>query len=307
MGLKLLIGAEIAPVDAPAVVLWATDRASYARLSQLITRGCRRCEKGQFEATLADIADHAPGLLAGVVMASEIAVMARSPDRAMIPTEGLPERQKPSVSRVAWSEHHATTARRKRTGRNSDSSFILPPSSFPRPSPLTPHLHRYREIFGDRCYAMAELHCGPRDEQLLDEWMSLARQARVPLVAAGDVYYHRRSRLPLADVLTATRLGCTVAEAGEALFPNAERYLKDPEEMAARFARARAPSSGVARSQRGQPSRSTSCAMNIRRSWPLPDRRHWNISRGSLGPVRRSVIPARCPKKSAGCSSTNSN
>ena len=60
----------------------------------------------------------------------------------------------------------------------------------------------------------------------------------MPLVAAGDVHYHRRSRLPLADVLTATRLGCTVAEAGDALFPNAERYLKDPDEMARRFARA---------------------------------------------------------------------
>jgi error-prone DNA polymerase len=66
----------------------------------------------------------------------------------------------------------------------------------------------------------------------------MSQRARVPLVAAGDVYYHRRSRLPLADVLTATRLGCTVAEAGSALFPNAERYLKDPEEMARRFARA---------------------------------------------------------------------
>src|SRR5207244_7632170 len=85
---------------------------------------------------------------------------------------------------------------------------------------------------------LAELHCGPRDEQLLDEWIAASRQARVPLVAAGDVYYDRRSRLPLADVLTATRLGCTVAEAGDALFPNAERYLKDPEEMARRFAAA---------------------------------------------------------------------
>src|ERR1700751_3195886 len=42
VGLKLLIGAEIWPSDATPVVLWATDRASYARLSQLITRGCRR-------------------------------------------------------------------------------------------------------------------------------------------------------------------------------------------------------------------------------------------------------------------------
>ena len=38
-GLKLLIGTAIAPVDAPAVLLWATDRAAYGRLSELLTLG----------------------------------------------------------------------------------------------------------------------------------------------------------------------------------------------------------------------------------------------------------------------------
>src|SRR5947207_7348017 len=57
VGIKLLIGAEIWPSDAPPVVLWATDRPSYARLSQLITCGCRRTEKGQCELTFADVAD----------------------------------------------------------------------------------------------------------------------------------------------------------------------------------------------------------------------------------------------------------
>src|SRR3974390_3075583 len=46
LGLKLLIGAEITPEDAPPVVLLATDRAAYGRLSRLITLGCRRAEKG---------------------------------------------------------------------------------------------------------------------------------------------------------------------------------------------------------------------------------------------------------------------
>ena len=45
-GLKLIVGAEITPDDAPPVVLWATDRAAYGRLARLITRGRRRAEKG---------------------------------------------------------------------------------------------------------------------------------------------------------------------------------------------------------------------------------------------------------------------
>src|SRR5207302_8801979 len=99
VGLKLLIGAEITPVDAPPLVLWATDRPSYGRLSQLITRGCRRSEKGQCQLTFADLSDHAAGLLAGVLLTrsgirknSETLVMARSPVLAMNPTEVLTQR-----------------------------------------------------------------------------------------------------------------------------------------------------------------------------------------------------------------------
>ena len=38
VGLKLIVGAEITPLDAPPVLLWATDRAAYGRLARLITR-----------------------------------------------------------------------------------------------------------------------------------------------------------------------------------------------------------------------------------------------------------------------------
>src|SRR5581483_7321305 len=41
LGLKLLIGAEITPIDAGAVLLYAMNLAGYRRLSSLITRGRR--------------------------------------------------------------------------------------------------------------------------------------------------------------------------------------------------------------------------------------------------------------------------
>jgi len=65
-GLKLVIGAEISPDDAPPVVLWVTDRAAYGRLTRLITLGRRRAAKGQCHLTLDDVAAHAGGLIAGV-------------------------------------------------------------------------------------------------------------------------------------------------------------------------------------------------------------------------------------------------
>ena len=67
VGLKLLIGAEITPEDATPVVLLATDRAGYGRLARLITRGRRRAEKGGCRLTFDDVAEHAVGLIAGVV------------------------------------------------------------------------------------------------------------------------------------------------------------------------------------------------------------------------------------------------
>jgi error-prone DNA polymerase len=100
----------------------------------------------------------------------------------------------------------------------------------------TDDLFRYRELFVDRCYLFAELHRGPNDERELQHRIALAKQTRVPLVAANDVHFHHPIRRALADVLTATRAGCTVAEAGELLFPNAARHLKSPEEMRELFA-----------------------------------------------------------------------
>jgi len=48
----------------------------------------------------------------------------------------------------------------------------------------------------------------------------------VPLVAAGGVLMHARSRKPLHDVLTAVRLGVAVADCGQALLPNAQAHLR---------------------------------------------------------------------------------
>src|SRR5579871_565038 len=66
VGLKLIVGAEIVPVNAVPVLLWVTDRAAYGRLARLLTRGRRAAPKGECRLTLDDVAAHAGGLLAGV-------------------------------------------------------------------------------------------------------------------------------------------------------------------------------------------------------------------------------------------------
>lgn len=67
-GLKLLVGAELSLRDVPTTVVWATNRAAYAGLCRLLTIGRRRAEKGECDLSWNEVAEHAEGLLAGVVV-----------------------------------------------------------------------------------------------------------------------------------------------------------------------------------------------------------------------------------------------
>lgn len=81
----------------------------------------------------------------------------------------------------------------------------------------------------------AELLLEGDDELWLDTLQRAGEAAGVPLVAAGDVHMHARSRKPLQDVITAVRLGRPVAECGFALQGNAERHLRHRMRLAALY------------------------------------------------------------------------
>ncbi|PTT20974.1 error-prone DNA polymerase [Acidovorax sp. HMWF029] len=80
--------------------------------------------------------------------------------------------------------------------------------------------------FEGHIWLAVELHLAPDDGLWLATLQRVGAQLGLPLVAAGDVHMHARSRKPLQDVITAVRLGCSVAECGFALQPNAERHLR---------------------------------------------------------------------------------
>ncbi|MBL8339828.1 MAG: error-prone DNA polymerase [Rubrivivax sp.] len=64
------------------------------------------------------------------------------------------------------------------------------------------------------------------DALLADITEQVSLLTGVPIVAVGSVLMHARSRKPLQDVLTATRLNKPVADCGFALEPNAEAHLR---------------------------------------------------------------------------------
>jgi error-prone DNA polymerase len=82
------------------------------------------------------------------------------------------------------------------------------------------------KTFPNRAWIAVELHHKIDDDLWLEKLTGLSYAHRLPLVAAGDVHMHVRSRKPLQDTLTAIRLGKPVAECGLELHPNAEQHLR---------------------------------------------------------------------------------
>ncbi|MBA4742020.1 MAG: error-prone DNA polymerase [Azoarcus sp.] len=87
---------------------------------------------------------------------------------------------------------------------------------------------------GEAWLAVA-LHLGADDAGRLAALQRAACSAGVPALAATGALMHDAARRRLADVLSATRLRCTLAEAGLRLAPNADRHLHAREELARRY------------------------------------------------------------------------
>jgi error-prone DNA polymerase len=80
--------------------------------------------------------------------------------------------------------------------------------------------------FGTRAWIAVELCYRMNDDLLFERLRSAAQASGLPLVAAGDVVMHVRSRKPLQDTLSAIRLGEPLTVCGMQLEPNAERHLR---------------------------------------------------------------------------------
>ena len=62
VGLKPLIGCRLDLKDAPSLLAYPIDRDGYGRLSQLLSLGKMRAEKGECDLSLSDVEEHAEGI-----------------------------------------------------------------------------------------------------------------------------------------------------------------------------------------------------------------------------------------------------
>ena len=97
------------------------------------------------------------------------------------------------------------------------------------------HLQNLKKRFGKTVWLAAHHLYRGDDRDRIKRAGDLADAFSVPLLATNDVLYHAPERRALQDVLTCIREGCTIDTAGKRVLANAERHLKDPDEIARLF------------------------------------------------------------------------
>lgn len=194
LGLKYIIGAEVHPRDCPAMVLWPTDRTAYGRLCRLLSRGRLRAAKGECELTFDDVAEHSDGILAGLI-----------PNATDDTGDRWPKTE---------DESQASHAGRDRAG--SLVEFLGT---------------RFRETFQERGYLLAHLHRGVDDQTRVGQLKQWSLRSGVPLLAAGDIRYHKPSRMAMHDCVTAIRHHTTIDQVHEHRLVNATHHLRSIDEI----------------------------------------------------------------------------
>jgi error-prone DNA polymerase len=108
----------------------------------------------------------------------------------------------------------------------ADCVALASPQRMAEPAQLESVARWLLDHFIGRCWFGVDMINVLTDEMWLHRLREASATSAIPLVAAGDVHFHVRSRKPLQDVLTATRIGKPLTECGLELQPNAERHLR---------------------------------------------------------------------------------
>ena len=201
IGLKIIIGTMIEVIDSIPIVVWVMNQAGYSNLSRLLTLGYQQAVHERMK----DKSLHGSSVTDSESCRLTLDDVATYSDGLLA---GVP-----LASFFASCQHEVLS-----------NSFVVD------------RLAEWRNIFWGRLYTIAEVARAGDDKDRLRWFQEVAEQAYTPLVVAGDVRYHVRSRMPLFDALTAVRCGCTVEEARAQLLSNGERHLQDKHQIFEQFA-----------------------------------------------------------------------
>jgi error-prone DNA polymerase len=203
MPLRLLVGARLVFADGtPDIVAYPMTRRGWGRLTRLLTVGNLRAVKGGCILRFADLLEYLQDLQLIVLPTSTF--------------EPVEAHRHPVEYQTADTPAPPTGLRLVAERPPDDLATLL---------------LRLRGRAPDRVWLGLVLPNRGEDARIAAGLVRIARQAKVPLLATSDALYAAPEQRPLQDVLTCIRLRTTIAEAGQRLEVNAERYLRDAGEM----------------------------------------------------------------------------
>ncbi len=205
--LPFFVGCELRPIDGPPLVVWPQDRAAYGRLCRLLTSGRVRAKKGACLLRWSDIAAHCGGIFAGLVLSQ--------------PTIA----NQKSVAELLQGEWYGDE--KFEVQRNLPDAHFDPQDD----AAWLKWLRLFKDHFGDRASLIVSPHTNIDDRQLLARHAWLGEQARLPLLAAGNVQYHLAERMILHDVIAAIRQRTTVDKVVSGRPPNSQFHLRSIEQL----------------------------------------------------------------------------
>ncbi len=218
---RLIHGTEIALADGPRLVLLAVNRDGYGDLSQLVTLARRQARKGEYRLTMADVEAHLPWLddCLALLIPSGSEAQRPHPDPPPLRRGGGFLPPPPAGEGRGGGVGLAT-------GEGNPSPPYPPLEGEGKKNLPIHHARWLAEVAPRRAWIACELLRGPDDAAQLATLQDISRASGLPLVAAGNVQMHLRSRKRLHDVLAAVRHRTPLAQMGRALAPNAEQYLR---------------------------------------------------------------------------------
>jgi error-prone DNA polymerase len=205
LGFKFIVGSEFTLADSLKIVLYATDRASYGDLAQLITRGRRNAVKGSYALTRADVVELAP----------------RCPAVWIPPVA----RNEPSTADARWFADVFA-------GRGWVAAELLARSG---DRARLAHLQALARATGLPLVAAGDVHMHARARRALQDTLTAVR-LRTPLAECGYALFpngerHLRSRARLATLYPRELTDATLALAERCTFSLDELRYEYPEEL----------------------------------------------------------------------------
>ncbi len=260
LGIHLIVGSQVTVADNSVLVLLATSREGYANLCRLVTKGRRRCAKGESRVTWLEIAEHASGLIAlwggdrsllaqpidNDAPNSDVLIDPCSSDAAYAPgvefNAGRPLDSATDSERL--SNYTASSGadlfefplQRASDVASTEVVDLFEFTAARQPRTLDETADLLREAFGPRLFALLTRH-RRADEPAMERCVrARALRYELPLVAGSEVLYHVPGRRDLHDVLNCVRHGVTIGTAGRCIKGNTNHELHSPQSFTALYA-----------------------------------------------------------------------